>query len=513
MNAIFITNAVIQTMDPDFPGADSLIIQDDRILAVGTEEKLGDLINKHTHVANLNGRTILPGFFDAHLHFRALAESLVTLNLSPDQGVSSISNIQEKIHQERLRQPPGKWIRAGGYNEIYLAEQRDPTRWDLDKAAPDHPVRLTHRSGHAQVLNSSALKFLDITIESPDPPGGLMERDLETGEPSGIFYGSGDFISALIPPLEKNQLEQGVKLANAELIRTGITSFCDASSRNDLERRQSFEKWKVDGLLESRVVMMLGVKGFREYQADPFPIKIKRNQLMPGPVKIILEETTGKLYPSREDLNEIVLAIHKSGMQAAIHAIEDTAVEAACTAIEQAQQQYPGEHPRHRIEHCSLCPPDLARRIASLGITVVSNPAFIYFSGDRYLKTIPPPLLNMLYPFAGLIKNGVLFAAGSDAPISPVSPMAGIYGAVTRKSREGDIVGKDEKIGMYDAIAMYTKNAAASVFDEHNRGSISPGKFADLVVLSDNPFAVSEDALKDIQVEMTIIGGKIVFSR
>jgi predicted amidohydrolase YtcJ len=374
-------------------------------------------------------------------------------------------------------------------------------------------VKLTHRSGHAQVLNTRALKWLNINIETEDPPGGLMERDLETGEPTGVFFGPGDFLSSLIPPLDKGQLNQGVRLANQELIKAGITSFQDASSRNDLERWLSFEEWKANGLLDSRVVMMLGWKGFEEYQSGLFPKIRDKNQLKTGGVKIVLDETTGKLFPTQEDLNEIVLSIHKAGLQAAIHAIEETAVEAACTAIEQAKRNFAGRDHRHRIEHCSVCPPDLAERIASSGIMVVSNPAFIYFSGERYLKTVSPSQLNHLYPFAGLIKRGVPVAAGSDAPIAPVNPLAGIYGAVTRRAKEGGIVSEKEKTGVYEAVAMFTGRAARSSFDEHHKGMIAPGKMADLVVLSDNPFMVPEEEIKNIQVEMTIIGGKVVFCR
>ena len=513
MSDLYITNALIVTMDPDFPRADTLAIKDGRILAVGAEDKLKGLINSSTEVVDLQGKTVLPGFIDAHLHLRALAESLVTLNISPESGVSSIAHIQERIQQESLRHPPGTWIRAGGYDETYLDEQRDPNRRDLDAAAPDHPVKLTHRSGHAQVLNTRALKLLNITIETPDPPGGLMERDLETGEPTGVFYGQGDFLSSLIPPLDKGQLDQGVKLANQELVKAGITSFQDASSRNDLERWLSFEGWKANGFLDCRVVMMLGWKGFEEYQSDQFPVLKDKNQLKPGGVKIVLDETTGKLFPTQNDLKEIVLSVHKAGQQAAIHALEETAIEAACSAIELAQRIYPRKDLRHRIEHCSVCPPALSERIASLGAMVVSNPAFIYFSGERYLKTVDPSQLKYLYPFGSLIKTGVSLAAGSDAPIAPVNPLAGIYGAVTRKAKNGRIVLEKEKIGVYEAVAAYTRMAARSSFDEQQKGMIAPGKLADLVVLSDNPFTVPEEAIKDIKVEMTIIGGKIVYKR
>ena len=511
MSDLFITNALIVTMDPDFPRADTLAIKDGRILAVGAKDKLEGLLNNRTEVVDLQGKIVLPGFIDAHLHLRALAESLVSLNIGPESGVSSLAQIQGRIHRESLSHPPGTWIRAGGYDETYLEEQRDPTRWDLDVAAPDHPVKLTHRSGHAQVLNTRALELLNITIETSEPPGGLMERDLETGEPTGVFFGPGDFLSSLISPLDKGQLDQGVKLANQELVKAGITGFQDASSRNDLERWSSFDGWKADGFLDSRVVMMLGLKGFEEYQSSQFPMIKDKDRLKLGGVKIVLDETTGKLFPAQNDLNEIVLSVHKAGQQVAIHALEETAIEAACTAIEQARLTFPHRDHRHRIEHCSVCPPSLSERIASLGAMVVSNPAFIYFSGERYLKTVSPSQLNYLYPLGTLIKNGVSIAAGSDAPIAPVNPLAGIYGAVTRKAKNGGIVLEKEKISVYDALAMVTHMAARSSFDEQQKGMIAPGKLADLVVLSDNPFTVPEEAIKDIKVEMTIIGGKIVY--
>ena len=513
MSDLHITNALIETMAPDHPRADTLAIKNGRILAVGAKDKLKGFITSRTEIIDLNGRTVLPGLIDAHLHLRALAESLATLNISPERGISSIAHIQERVYQESLKYPPGTWIRAGGFDETYLAEQRDPNRWDLDAAAPHHPVKLTHRSGYAHVLNSRALEQIKVNIETPDPKEGLIERDLETGEPTGVFYGLGDFLSQLIPSLNNDQLERGVKLANQELVKAGITGFQDASSRNDLERWRSFERWQMDGSINSRVVMMLGLKGFEEYQSHPFPLTTDQNRLKPGGVKIVINETTGKLFPTREDLKGIVLSIHRAGLQAIIHAIEETAVEVACTAIGYAQGVFPRADHRHRIEHGSVCPPDLAKRIASLGAMVVSNPAFIYFSGERYLKTVISSQLKYLYPFSTLIKNGVYTAAGSDAPIAPVNPLAGIYAAVTRRAKNGMIVSEKERIGVYEAISMYTVMAARSSFDEHQKGVIAPGKLADLVVLSDNPFTVPEERIKEIGVVMTIIGGKIIYRR
>ena len=276
-----------------------------------------------------------------------------------------------------------------------------------------------------------------------------MERDLETGEPTGVFYGQGDFLSSLIPPLDKGQLDQGVKLANQELVKAGITSFQDASSRNDLERWLSFEGWKANGFLDCRVVMMLGWKGFEEYQSDQFPVLKDKNQLKPGGVKIVLDETTGKLFPTQNDLKEIVLSVHKAGQQAAIHALEETAIEAACSAIEQAQRIYPRKDLRHRIEHCSVCPPALSERIASLGAMVVSNPAFIYFSGERYLKTVDPSQLEIFVSFRQPDKNRRFFSRWFGCPDCPGQPSGrDLWGGYPEVEKRRDRFGKREDRGL-----------------------------------------------------------------
>lgn len=511
MTDLLLINAVVLTMDEDRPRAQEVAIKDGRILAVGEEDDLKALVSNSTEVIDLGGKTILPGFIDAHLHLRALAESLVILNIGPASGVTSISHIQERIQHHVLKLPPGTWIRAGGYNEIYLSEKRDPNRWDLDAAAPHHPVKLTHRSGHAHVLNSLGLTHIGISKETPDSETGIIDRDLETGEPTGLLYGMGDFLSQVVPPLDEAQLDRGVKLADQELLSSGITTIQDASSRNDITRWRSFENWKRDGSLRCRVLMMLGFKGFEEYQAGRFTSQMDESHLRLGGVKIVLDETTGRLNPRQEDLNEIVLSVHQAGQQAAIHAIEETAIEAACSALEYAIRTFPRPDHRHRIEHCSVCPSDLAGRIGSSGIVVVTNPAFLYVSGERYLKTVPPRQLKHLYPLATLIQNGVQVAAGSDAPVAPVNPLVGIYAAVSRKAESGEDVLANEKITCYEALRMYTMLAAKSSFDENLKGIIAPGKLADITVLSADPTSVPIEAIKEIRVEMTIVGGDVVY--
>lgn len=458
----------------------------------------------------------MPGFIDAHLHLLSFAESLITLNIRPGNGVRSVSDIQSSIHEYSKDTPPNNWIRGKGYDEFHLSEKRHPNRWDLDAATTDHPVKLTHRSSHAHVLNSLALRLVGITKETEDPPGGMVERDLVTGEPTGLLYEMGDFLAKRIPPLPSQEMEKGVQMAGMELLSNGITSFQDASNSNDLERWELFKKWKESGLLLPRVTMMLGFPAFSP-PPNPLPLgegeTINDHDLKAYGIKIILDETTGRLYPSQTELDQMVFEIHEAGWPVAIHAIEENAVESAYTAIKRALKKIPKKGHRHRIEHCSICSPNLAGKIAKIGIMVITQPSFIYYNGDRYLRTVPDKSLPHLYPLKTLITTGVMIAGSSDCPIVPLNPLIGIYAAVTRMSETGHRVASEQAIPLSEALKFYTIHAAQAIGEEKHRGSITPGKCADLVVLNENPFSVPLKELKNLEVEMTILDGEVVWEK
>jgi len=511
MADLILLNANVMTMDPLHPKADGVDIKNGKILSVTTNDDLEKWKRKKTITIDCKGKTVLPGFIDAHCHLYALAESHVTLNLEPHHNVRSISDIQTKIKASSQQLPSGTWIRGRGYNEFYLAEKRHPNRWDLDQVTSAHPIKLTHRTGHAHVLNSLALQIVGISNETPDPLDGLIDRDVKTGEPTGLLYRMGDFLSRKIPPLENHQLDRGMKVANDELLSMGITSIQDASSHNAIEQWKMFRRWKDTGFLKPRVAMMLGTESFSAYRKQDFEIQTDKSQLRLGGVKIILDETTGHLRPAQAELSETVLGIHQSGFQACLHAVEEKAVEAACSAIEYALRKFPKPDHRHRIEHCSVCSPSLAKKLAALGIMVVTQPSFIYYSGDRYLRTVPAEELKHLYPIRTLLKSGVKVAASSDCPIAPANPMTGIYAAASRMTETGEEVLSEEKITPEEALRMYGETAARTTFDEGIKGSISPGKLGDLVVLNGDPTKDPINELKDMRVEMTILDGQIVW--
>ena len=238
---LILSNANIITLDPAHPQAEVVVIHSGKVLSIGQNWELEKSRCGNSKIIDCRGKTIVPGFIDAHIHLSSFAESLVTVNVGPQDNVRSISDIQSKIRHVSQKLPSGSWIRCGGYNEFYLKEKRHPTRWDLDLATSIHPIKLTHRTGHAHALNSLALRLTGISRETSDRDGGLIERDISTGEPTGLLYGMGDFLSKAISPLDSHQLEHGIKLANRELLSWGITSIQDASSRNDIERWKLFE--------------------------------------------------------------------------------------------------------------------------------------------------------------------------------------------------------------------------------------------------------------------------------
>jgi predicted amidohydrolase YtcJ len=512
-DSLILVNANVITLDPLHPKADWVAVANGRIVGLGDRKDQSVFLDKKSRKIDCKDKTVLPGFIDPHLHLVSYAESLVAVNLGPGKDVNSISDLQEKIRTYSKNLPPGKWLRGKGYNEFYLREKHHPDRWDLDKATSQHPIKLTHRSGHAHVLNSLALKLVGISKYTPDPPGGMIERNLEDGEPTGLLYEMGDFLSDKIAPIDTEELEQGLRLANHKLVSLGITTIQDASSQNDSARWKLFKTWKEQGILKPRVNMMLGFPAFKNINKHHFSSGLDESQLRLSTVKIILDETTGKLHPSQLELNEMVMEIHQTGMQVAIHSIEESAIEAACTAIENAINRHPKREHRNRIEHCSVCPPSLAKHIASLGITVVTQPPFIHYNGERYLKTVPEAQLQYLYPLKTLLQHKINVAGSSDCPIVPPNPLIGLYAAVTRMDETGNVVGEDEGICSIDALRIYTQNAARAMFEESIKGTIKPGKLADLVVLNADPTQLTPDEIKDIKVEMTLIDGEVVWKR
>ena len=288
---LILYNANVLTLDARKPRAQLVAIDRGKIVRVGENDDLSQFKGRKI---DCQGKTLMPGFNDAHCHISAFASSLLSIDCSPS-SVSSIADIQALIREQAQKLAPGSWIRATGYNEFYLAEKRHPNRWNLDKATPKHPVKLAHRSGHACVLNSLALSRAGISAESLEPPGGLIDRDLESGEPSGILFEMESHIDKVIPPLSDTEFKKGIRLANEKCLSLGITSLQDATVHNGLREWQTFHRLREKGDLVPRLSLMMGTdaitaSGFSPHYGD--------DGMRLGAAKIVLDETTGRLHPS-----------------------------------------------------------------------------------------------------------------------------------------------------------------------------------------------------------------------
>ena len=506
-----LTNARVLTMSPTRPLAEAVAIAGGRILWVGTSEDANSLLRSGTAVVDCAGGTLLPGFHDAHIHLLAYASALAGVNCGPD-AVSSIDDLKSAIRRRASKTSVGEWIRASGYDETALTDARHPTRWDLDDAAPDHPVRLDHRSGHGCVLNSIALARVGIDESTDEPPGATIVRDLRTGQPSGLLLEMSDYLDDRIPSPSIGEIESSVRHASQILLSHGVTSVQDATHHN------SFERWDLFGRLRSsigdmpRMTMMPGFHRLDEFTGNGLRFGSGDSRLRVGHAKLMVTATSGRQTPLHDELCRAVSSSTKSGFPVAIHAVERETIISAAESIRFASTNS-GSALRHRIEHCSEGTPDTIESVVRSSAWVVTQPGFIHYSGDRYLKTVEPSLAPHLYPIGALARAGVRLAFGSDAPVSNPNPMPALQAAVTRLTAQGRTLGLEHSVDLTDALAAYTVGSAASSCLEDSLGKIAPGMLADMALFGEDILSVSPSELHTLRPVMTILGGKVVMTR
>ena len=509
---LVITNTEVLAMDPAQPDANAVAVADDRILAVGDAADIQGMAGPDTQFIDGQGLTLLPGLIDSHIHLLSLARTTQELDCRPDKA-STVASIAFRVFEWARIVPPGEWVRCFGYDDLALEEKRHPNRHDLDEISPRHPVRVDHRSGHATVLNSLGLQMTGINAETPDPVDGVIERDAN-GEPTGVLFEMAGFLAERADfGRSRNKRQQGITAANRLLLSYGITSLQDAGPDNGAERWQSFRDLVDAQTLQTRVTMMAGAGRRSELLDAGLSWGSGDHDLRLGHVKIMLTMTTGALYPGQEELQQMAIEAVQSGFPVAIHCVEQEAVAAAAKVIS-GLPALPDGVPPHRIEHCSECPPDLVNTVQQSGAAVVTQPGFIHWNGPSYRKNVSVELLPHLYPFGPLDAAGVNVAFGSDAPVINPNPWPAIYSAVTRKDREGEHFPKaGGQVGIRAewTLRMHTLSGAQSEGTQNDKGSITPGKLADLILVDANPLTIHSEDLKDIKAKMTIIGGKVVW--
>ena len=515
---LLFTNARVVTLSPRQPYAESVAVRGQTIFAVGKAEELSALAGPATRIVDCQGLTLLPGFVDSHCHLLALASSLAGLDCRPG-SVPSIQALKQLVRCRAERTPAGEWVRGYGYDDLALAEERHPGRADLDSAAPHHPVRLDHRSGHAVVLNSAALRLAGIHRDTPDPPEGVIERDEATGEPTGLLLEMAGFLRHRLGTSRRTaQWDEGIDRLNRLLLGYGITSVQDAGPENGLERWRTFQELKLSGRLAPRITMMAGGSRLDEFADTGIVFGSGDAQLRLGHAKLMLTMTTGALHPGIRELEEMVALCHRSGFPVAIHAVEEEAVAAAAEALTNVPSpERTGQASGtagDRIEHCSECPPELVQRVKASGATVVTQPGFIYWNGDRYLRQVSPRLLPHIYAIEALARAGAPVAFGSDAPVIDPAPWPAIYAAVSRTSREGSQLPGARDSGavpLLAALRRYTVAGACSEGTGDRKGVIAEGNLADMTLVDADLNGVEPSRLKDIRTVLTIVGGELAW--
>lgn len=508
---LVIDNVTVITMDPNHPFARGVAIAKGKILGLLNKKNENWPLAPNGKRINGKGLTLLPGLIDAHCHLRAQISSDLSVSCGRED-VASIADIIQVIRHQALQFPHGTWIRASGYDPFYLKEKRQPTRWDLDQATSSHPVRLRHVTRHASVLNSAALSVAGIGPDTADPPGVTVERQPDSGVPTGLIYGGDAWLSQhVIPPLSLHELHTGADQLQMSLLSKGITAVQDATPTNahhDLEfwASQMKENWPIT------IQLMSGEKNHASMVAslaNELPPTDLANHLEMGPVKVVMEANPN-IFPPPDELIRIASEATRRRVPIAVHVVNPEMVWAAVDAISNANQHQKSKA-RHRLEHLSLCPEAFLPEIADQGIMVVTNPNLIYNHGDRYLADVETSEQNWLYRMNRVKAAGISIAAGSDAPVASFDPWIGIQTACTRSTASGQIVNPDEKMERWHALAMYTSGAALAGGWENCRGMISPGYHADLIAVDRNPLICPTDTLSHTQVHATWINGRLVY--
>ena len=450
--------------------------------------------------------------------------------------VKNIADIQALIREAAAKKKPGEWIKLNGYDHNKLEEKRHPTKEDLDAAAPNNPVQLTRCCAHMGVYNTLALEKAG--VKSPDQfaPGEVVVN--EDGSLHGLLKETAHMDTSTKVEYDNQELIDGYVNADHILSSLGVTSAHDAGAYGSGSMR-ALQDACLSGAVKTRINSMIfdmfgkqsGIKYINSFLATGVHSGCGNEHFRIGPVKIMLDGSSsgpssavidgythdpsnhGIQVWTQEEADEMVMKAHKAGYQVTAHAVGDKAVTIMVNAIEKALAACPRADHRHRIEHCGITNPELIERIAKLGIVPISNPSFITINASDYNRYYGDRV-NYMFAMKSYLEKGIITAIGSDAPITYPDPMNSLFGALNRMDqRTKDLCGECQKINVLEAVRMFTYNGAYSSFEENIKGSLEPGKLADVVVLDQDLLTYPVEKVQDVKVRYTLIGGEVVYTQ
>ena len=521
---LILHNANIITVDSRNPHAQAAAIAGDRLIAVGSNDEVRGLSTSGTRQIDLQGKTVVPGFIDAHTHPASSGRQHLRM---VDCDLRSISDIQSAIRKRAQQTPRGEWVLGFKYDDTKTTERRPLTRQDLDQAAPDHPVFIRHRGGHTAYVNSRAIRAAEVPETVADPPGGHFDRDAG-GRLNGKLRerATAAFDKVIPSTFTRDDYREGVKLISQMMTRSGVTSVHDAGgSPEDL---RAYQDAREAGQLAFRVYCLIRIGSLDRMIASGVRTGLGDEWVRVGAVKLAadgsISERTARLsqsYIGRPDdfgilvtdektLAEQARRAHMAGWQIGTHANGDVAIDLTLRIYEQLQKEAPRRDPRFRLEHCTLINDDLIKRIARLG--AIPNPfsTYVYYHGEK-MREYGESRLNRMFAVRSFLDAGIRVTQASDYPPGPFEPMMALQSSVTRTDSKGTVWGSRQKVTVEEAIRVGTLHGAYASYEEHLKGSLEPGKLADLVVLGRDPLREDPSSLIRIPVEKSMVGGKWVF--
>ncbi|MBN1351780.1 amidohydrolase [candidate division KSB1 bacterium] len=528
---VIVRQAKVWTGCAEVPWAQALAIKGEKILAIGDNSQISAMADANTRVIDAENRLVIPGFNDAHVHFRDGGFSLIEIKL---RDARTAADFAERIKSEAEKLPPGTWITGGNWDHEAWEQKEFPTKELIDPFTKEHPVLVNRLDGHVALANSLALRLAGITKTTPDPQGGMILKDPLTGEPTGILRDAAmDAVYEVIPPKSKAQHREAIVAALRHAAEVGITSIQDNSSAIDLQIYQELLK---EGKLTIRVNAWRSIEYRDELQAVGIQALFGSPSLRIGCLKVFSDgsmgagsalffepyadepATSGLAMYQEHDLQRIIREADAAGLQVATHAIGDKANHIVLDAYEKAMRENGSREsrfdPRHRIEHAQVVTTEDLPRFKELGVIASIQPSHCIDDMRWAEKRIGEKRCHDAYRFKSLLDAGANIAFGTDWPVEPLNPMLSIYAAVTREFPEGGPEGgwhPEEKLTLEQALSLYTRGSAYAEFAESIKGTLEPGKLADFVILSKDLFEISPREILETTVVMTVVGGKVIF--
>jgi predicted amidohydrolase YtcJ len=525
---LVVLNARVYTIDSRAPRAEAFSVKAGKISAVGSTGEIKGLAGKNTETYDAKRMTIVPGFTDCHNHAGGDTLLYEVLVGNPfEVEFVTIASIIDKLKAKARQTPAGTWVEGYFFDDTKVKDKRELNAHDLDEVSVEHPVVVRHRGGHTSFYNSKALALAGVTRNTPDPAGGTFDKD-PNGELNGRVTDRARNVFNDVSPRPAFSAEEtarrtrdGLAHISKEFVRYGLTSVHheggDLSAlqavraRGDLLHRVSYEASGrvLDSMITSGIMTGFGDEWIRFGATSEHTIDgsfSERTMALSKPYPGIQPPYQGNVTETQKDLNEWIERVHRAGIQVNCHANGDVAIDMFLTAVERAQKLFPMPDTRPKITHCTLITDDLVRRIKAVGGVPAMFTTYAYYNSDKFVF-YGEELMKRCMAYRSFLDAGVPACAGSDFSPGPFAPLMGIQGMVTRKGWDGKTWGENQRITVEQAIQVNTMNGAYASHEEAIKGSITPGKLADFVVLAEDPHSVDPEKIKDIQIVRTVVGG------